>query len=82
MKEKIALSNKGGPAQERRNELLEELKKIRAEQGNIKQNRAKIFEQLNAMHENIQKKVRFVTRTYAPRTSLSLSLPPRLDQGA
>ncbi|THG95808.1 hypothetical protein EW026_g5910 [Hermanssonia centrifuga] len=58
VKDKIALANKGGPGQERRNQLLAEIKDIRNEQGNIKQTRSKIFEQLKALQDGIQKKVK------------------------
>ena len=67
------MSNKGGPAQERKSEILDELKEIRTHQGNIKQERQKLREQLDSIQERIQKKVRLssppgyfaVLRTYS-----------------
>ena len=62
MKDKLGLSGKGGPGQERRKEIYDELDAIRAEQGNISQTRKRIHEQLDALNEGIKKKVRFVVR--------------------
>ncbi|KAF7790816.1 hypothetical protein EIP86_001773 [Pleurotus ostreatoroseus] len=56
VKDKINVTAKGSPNQERRNELLTELKEIRSDQGNIKQSRNRIFEQLKTINEGIKKK--------------------------
>lgn len=57
MRDTLNLSNKGGPAQERRSKILDELKEIRNEQGNIKQSRSQIHNQINALQEGIDKRV-------------------------
>lgn len=57
MKDKLS-GGKNGPAAERRKELLDELSQIRSDQGNIKQKRSNIFEQVNSIQEGVQKKVR------------------------
>jgi uncharacterized coiled-coil DUF342 family protein len=58
VKDKLA-GGKNGSGSERRKELLDELAEIRSAQGNIKQTRNKIFEQVNSLQEGIQKKVSF-----------------------
>ena len=58
VKEKLSGGGKGGPAQERRKQLLAELAEIRNAQGNVKQKRDKVFEQLKGIQDGIQKKVR------------------------
>ena len=57
VKDKLS-GGRGGPAQERRKQLLDQLAEIRTSQGNIKQARAKVFDQLKALQDGIQKKVR------------------------
>ncbi|GJE84016.1 hypothetical protein PsYK624_000900 [Phanerochaete sordida] len=57
VKDKLA-GGKGGPAQERRKQILDELAEIRSAQGNIKQNRDKIREQAKNLQDGIQKKIK------------------------
>ncbi|KAI0045298.1 hypothetical protein FA95DRAFT_131218 [Auriscalpium vulgare] len=56
VKEKISLTGKGGKGNERRNALRSELDNLRSQQSGNKQSRGKIFDQLKALQEGIQKK--------------------------
>ena len=60
VKDKLALGGKGGPANERRNELRAELDSIRVQQSNTKVARGKVIDQLKALQDGIQKKVRIL----------------------
>ncbi|KAI0092657.1 hypothetical protein BDY19DRAFT_983268 [Irpex rosettiformis] len=57
VKDKLS-GGKNGPAAERRKELLDELAQIRSDQGNIKQKRSNIFEEVNNIQETVQQKVK------------------------
>lgn len=57
VKEKIASLGKGGPANERRNELKAELDTLRGQQAGQKSSRSKIMEELKGLQEENQKKV-------------------------
>lgn len=57
VKDKLS-GGKGGPAQERRKQILDELAEIRNAQGNIKQNRDKVRDQLKNLQDGIQKKIK------------------------
>lgn len=56
VKEKIGLSGKGGAANDKRAELRAQLDEIRGHQSTSKVARNKIFEQLKALQDNVQKK--------------------------
>ncbi|KAI0722942.1 hypothetical protein C8Q76DRAFT_721054 [Earliella scabrosa] len=58
VKEKLALNQKGGPGNERRNALRAELDSIRGQQSTSKLARGKVIEQLKTLQEGIQKKVK------------------------
>ncbi|KAJ7682795.1 hypothetical protein DFH06DRAFT_972163 [Mycena polygramma] len=59
VRDKISLATgKSGPGNDRRNALYAELDTIRGQQSNSKTSRSKIQEQVNALHENINKKVK------------------------
>ncbi|KAI0750848.1 hypothetical protein C8Q80DRAFT_1154282 [Daedaleopsis nitida] len=58
VKEKLGTNQKGGPAAERRNALRAELDSIRGQQSTSKLSRAKTFDQLKALQEGIQKKIK------------------------
>ncbi|KAI0352929.1 hypothetical protein OH77DRAFT_1438402 [Trametes cingulata] len=58
VKEKIALSSKSGPGNERRNALKAELDAIRGQQGSNKLARGKVLDQLKSLQDGIQKKVK------------------------
>lgn len=55
---KIDSAGKGGPGNERRKELHAQLDEIRAAQGNVKGNRAKILDQVKALQESSQAKAK------------------------
>ena len=59
VKQKISLA-KGDSGSGRRRELQEELNEIRNQQSENKLNRGKVFDQLKALQEGIQKKVHHV----------------------
>ncbi|KAB5595596.1 Patatin-like phospholipase domain containing protein [Ceratobasidium theobromae] len=58
VKEKIASLGKGGPANERRNELKAELDTLRGQQAGQKSSRSKIMEELKGLQEENQKKIK------------------------
>ncbi|RPD67132.1 hypothetical protein L226DRAFT_608374 [Lentinus tigrinus ALCF2SS1-7] len=58
VREKIALSQKGGAGNERRNALRAELDGIRGQQSTSKLARGKVIEQLKSIQDGIQKKVK------------------------
>jgi uncharacterized coiled-coil DUF342 family protein len=59
LREKISLATaKGGPGNDRRTELRAELDKLKGQQSGIKGNRSKIFDQLNALQDGTQKRVK------------------------
>jgi hypothetical protein len=57
VKEKISLVTKGGSGNEKRNALRAQLDDLRSQQSGNKTSRNKIFEQMKALQEGIQKKV-------------------------
>jgi len=57
VKERISLASKPGSGNERVTALRAELDLMRAQQSESKASRGKIFSQLQAIQENIQKKV-------------------------
>lgn len=67
VKEKLS-GGRSAASQERRKQLLDELQEIRNTQGNIKQARSKVFDQLKALQDGVQKKVR---RTYSLLSAVS-----------
>ncbi|KAI0759915.1 hypothetical protein BC629DRAFT_1683129 [Irpex lacteus] len=67
VKDKLS-GGKNGPAAERRKELLNELSQIRSDQGNIKQKRSNIFEQVNSIQEGVQKKIKDLNAAKAKLT--------------
>ncbi|KAI0269148.1 hypothetical protein BC834DRAFT_932144 [Gloeopeniophorella convolvens] len=58
VKEKISLVTKGGSGNERRNALRAELDEIRSQQSGNKASRGKIFDQMKALQDGIQKKIK------------------------
>ncbi|KAI0832449.1 hypothetical protein BC628DRAFT_1309368 [Trametes gibbosa] len=58
VKDKIALTSKSGPGGEKRNALKAELDGIRGQQSTNKLTRGKVFDQLKALQEGIQTKVK------------------------
>ncbi|KAH7343805.1 hypothetical protein B0J17DRAFT_713960 [Rhizoctonia solani] len=58
VKEKIASLGKGGPANERRNELKAELDTLRSQQAGTKADRSRILDELKALQEANQKKIK------------------------
>jgi len=60
VRDKITLATKSGPGNDRRNALRTELDGIREQQSTNKNSRGKQMEQIKAIQENIQKKVRLV----------------------
>ncbi|KAH9853443.1 hypothetical protein C2E23DRAFT_884625 [Lenzites betulinus] len=58
VKDKIALTSKSGPGGEKRNALKAELDGIRGQQSTNKLSRGKVFDQLKALQDGIQKKVK------------------------
>ncbi|CAE6523154.1 unnamed protein product [Rhizoctonia solani] len=58
VKEKIASLGKNGPANERRNELKSELDSLRSQQAGAKTNRTRILDDLKALQEENQKKIK------------------------
>ncbi|KAI0677528.1 hypothetical protein C8Q78DRAFT_1003095 [Trametes maxima] len=58
VKEKISLTSKAGPGSEKRNALKAELDAIRGTQSTNKLTRGKVFDQLKALQDGIQKKVK------------------------
>lgn len=57
VKEKLS-GGRSAASQERRKQLLDELQEIRNTQGNIKQARSKVFDQLKALQDGVQKKIK------------------------
>ena len=64
VRDKIALSQKGGPGNERRNELRTELESIRGQQSMSKASRGKVRDQLTSIQDSINKKVCISIRRY------------------
>ncbi|KAI9000982.1 hypothetical protein BD414DRAFT_430938, partial [Trametes punicea] len=58
VKEKISLTSKSGPGNERRNALRAELDSIRGQQSNNKLARGKVVDQLKTLQDGIQKKIK------------------------
>ncbi|CAL1700603.1 unnamed protein product [Somion occarium] len=58
VREKLNLTTRGGPGNDRRNELRAELDQIRGQQSSNKLARGKVFDQLNALQEGVQKKIK------------------------
>ncbi|KAF6762118.1 nuclear segregation protein Bfr1 [Ephemerocybe angulata] len=59
VRDKINLaSGNSGPGNDRRKELRDELESIRGQQSQNKQSRGKVFEQMKALQENVQKKIK------------------------
>jgi len=58
VKEKISLATKGGSGNEKRNALRAQLEELRSQQSGNKTSRNKIFEQIKARQEGIQKRVK------------------------
>ena len=56
MRVKIDAGQSGGPSAERRNELRAELDKLRTEQGNSKNSRQQLVNQLKSLNETISRK--------------------------
>jgi hypothetical protein len=56
VKEKISLATKGGSGNEKRNALRSQLDELRSQQSGNKSSRSKIFDQIKALQEGIQKK--------------------------
>ncbi|KIP10625.1 hypothetical protein PHLGIDRAFT_28417 [Phlebiopsis gigantea 11061_1 CR5-6] len=71
VKDKLS-GGRGGPAQERRKQLLDELAEIRTSQGNIKQSRSKVFDQLKALQDGVQKKIKDLNAAKAKLTYKSV----------
>jgi hypothetical protein len=61
LKEKISLTTKSGSSNEKRTALRAELDSIRSHQSANKASRAKIFDQLKTIQDNMQKKVQSMT---------------------
>ena len=57
VKEKISLATKGGSGNEKRNTLRAQLDDLRSQQSGNKSSRSKIFEQMKALQDGIQKRV-------------------------
>ena len=57
MKDKISLATKDGSGNEKRNALRSQLDDLRSQQSGNKSSRSKIFDQMKALQEGIQKKV-------------------------
>jgi predicted anti-sigma-YlaC factor YlaD len=57
VRDKINLTTKSGPGNDRRNALRTELDSIRERQTSNKTSRGKIIDQIKALQEGIQKKV-------------------------
>jgi hypothetical protein len=57
VKEKISLATKGGSGNEKRNTLRAQLDDLRSQQSGNKTSRNKIFEQMKALQDGIQKRV-------------------------
>ncbi|ELU45824.1 patatin-like phospholipase domain-containing protein [Rhizoctonia solani AG-1 IA] len=75
VKEKIASLGKNGPANERRNELKTELDSLRSQQAGAKNSRTRILDELKALQEENQKKVRVT-----PAICTRYMLTRRIDQ--
>ncbi|TBU49564.1 hypothetical protein BD309DRAFT_909482 [Dichomitus squalens] len=58
VRDKLALAGKGGPGTERQRELRAELDSIRGQQSNSKASRSKVIDQLKALQDGIQKKIK------------------------
>ncbi|CAE7229228.1 unnamed protein product [Rhizoctonia solani] len=58
VKDKIASLGKNGPANERRNELKTELDSLRSQQAGSKADRSRILDELKALQEENQKKIK------------------------
>jgi len=58
VKDKISLATKGGSGNEKRNALRAQLDDLRSQQSGNKSSRSKIFDQMKALQEGIQKKVK------------------------
>ena len=59
LKEKISLTSKNGPGNDRRMALRAELDTLRGQQSSSKSSRGKLLEQLKIIQDGIQKKVVF-----------------------
>jgi len=57
VKDKISLATKDGSGNEKRNALRSQLDDLRSQQSGNKSSRSKIFDQMKALQEGIQKKV-------------------------
>lgn len=69
MKDKISLTSKSGPGGEKRNALKAELDGIRGQQSTNKLSRGKVFDQLKALQDGVQKKVGYHTVSCPPTLS-------------
>ncbi|OJT03737.1 hypothetical protein TRAPUB_5559 [Trametes pubescens] len=58
VKDKISLTSKSGPGGEKRNALKAELDGIRGQQSTNKLSRGKVFDQLKALQDGVQKKIK------------------------
>ena len=61
VKEKISLTSKNGPGNDRRTALRSELDAIRGQQSSSKTSRGKLLEQVKSIQEGVQKKVKFLS---------------------
>ncbi|KAG8936738.1 hypothetical protein FRC02_012020 [Tulasnella sp. 418] len=68
VKEKIGLTSKGGPNAERRNALKAQLDEIRGQQGDNKSSRGKLLEQIKALQESNQNKIKELQASKAKLT--------------
>lgn len=57
VKEKLGLTSKGDAGNDKRAALRAELDSLRGQQSNTKLNRSKVFDQLKAIQDGVQKKV-------------------------
>lgn len=57
VKEKLGLTSKGDAGNDKRTALRAELDSLRGQQSNTKLNRSKVFDQLKAIQDGVQKKV-------------------------
>ncbi|KAJ7771370.1 hypothetical protein DFH07DRAFT_714082, partial [Mycena maculata] len=58
VRDKISLATKSGPSNDRRNALRAELDSIRGQQANNKTSRSKVQDQVKALNDGIQKKIK------------------------
>ncbi|KAH9936954.1 hypothetical protein B0H21DRAFT_58477 [Amylocystis lapponica] len=58
VRDKISLSSKSGPGNDRRTALRAELDGIRGQQSNSKAARGKVFDQLKALQDGVQKRIK------------------------